>query len=149
MQLERYSDAAAPFQYHLKRQTILKGPSYPLTQVAMRLPTKQRLYARNLEKAEKLFRDLVQMVNVSRDVHKGFREECIRELCDPITERDSERLRKVEELLRQFKVLDGNRVERLGRQMGDWMARVNMPSMVVGLLVSVCAFTIGMGCFVG
>jgi hypothetical protein len=81
MQLERYSDAAAPFQYHLKRQTILKGPSHPLTQVAMRLPTKQRLYARNLEKAEKLFRELVQMVNVSRDVHKGFREECMRELC--------------------------------------------------------------------
>jgi hypothetical protein len=33
---------------------------------------------------------------------------------------------EVEELLRQFKVPDGNRVERLERQMGDWMARVNI-----------------------
>lgn len=86
-------------------------------------------------------------MNVSRDVHKGFWEECIRKLCDPITERESERLREAEELLRQFKVPDGNRVERLGRQMDDWMARVNISNMMVGLLVLVCAFMIGMGCF--
>jgi hypothetical protein len=56
---------------------------------------------------------------------------------------------EVEGLLRQFKVPGGNRVERLERQMGDWMARVNISNMMVGLLVLVRAFTIGIGCFAG